>query len=226
MKSNKITTNAETIDGQRRNHFQNFLCRTQLDTKDRQVTGRPPSPICAVQVGRSVGRSVARSLGCSLDRSVGRSLGRSDALVARACGAWHVSGGEGWCANTTNKRVMVTHQDGRQTVEEIKDDLGVTSDQYGARLRSQGVNDAQKVSSYGEGGDTNKNSGGFGSPRRGGRVQSGAPASASPRRGGRVQSGAPPSGSGGTRGTMGVQGALQKVRESLLSHVSPICLFV
>ena len=65
--------------------------------------------------------------------------------MARACGAWHVSGGEGWCANTTNKRVMVTHQDGRQTVEEIKDDLGVTSDQYGARLRSQGVNDAQKV---------------------------------------------------------------------------------
>ena len=34
--------------------------------------------------------------------------------------AWHISGGEGWAANTTNRRVLVTHADGRQTVEEIK----------------------------------------------------------------------------------------------------------
>ena len=30
------------------------------------------------------------------------------------------SGGEGWCANTSNRRVLVTHEDGKQTVEEIK----------------------------------------------------------------------------------------------------------
>jgi hypothetical protein len=41
-------------------------------------------------------------------------------------------------------------------VEEIKDDMGVTSDQYGARLKAQGINDAQKVSSYGEAGDAGK----------------------------------------------------------------------
>ena len=34
--------------------------------------------------------------------------------------AWHISGGEGWCANTSNRRVLVIHNDGRQTVEEIK----------------------------------------------------------------------------------------------------------
>lgn len=34
--------------------------------------------------------------------------------------AWHISGGEGWCANSSNRRVLVTHKDGRQTVEEIK----------------------------------------------------------------------------------------------------------
>ena len=39
--------------------------------------------------------------------------------------AWHISGGEGWCANSANRRVLVTHADGKQTVEEIKDDLGV-----------------------------------------------------------------------------------------------------
>ena len=26
--------------------------------------------------------------------------------------AWHISGGEGWCANTANTRVLVTHADG------------------------------------------------------------------------------------------------------------------
>jgi Ca2+-binding EF-hand superfamily protein len=39
--------------------------------------------------------------------------------------AWHISGGTGWAANTTCLRVLVTHSDGRQTVEEIEDDLGM-----------------------------------------------------------------------------------------------------
>ena len=34
---------------------------------------------------------------------------------------------------------MVTHADGRQSVEEIRDDLGVGADQYSARLHAQGV---------------------------------------------------------------------------------------
>jgi hypothetical protein len=34
--------------------------------------------------------------------------------------AWHISGGEGWCANSSCRRVLVTHADGKQTVEEIK----------------------------------------------------------------------------------------------------------
>ena len=34
--------------------------------------------------------------------------------------AWHLSGGEGWSENTSCRRVLVTHTDGRQTVEEIK----------------------------------------------------------------------------------------------------------
>ena len=38
--------------------------------------------------------------------------------------AWHISGGKGACANSTNRRVLVTHEDGRQTVEEIENDIG------------------------------------------------------------------------------------------------------
>ena len=41
--------------------------------------------------------------------------------------AWHLSGGEGWCANTANLRVLVTHADGSQSVECVEDDLGPVS---------------------------------------------------------------------------------------------------
>lgn len=53
--------------------------------------------------------------------------------------AWHISGGEGWCANTTNRRVLVTHADGRQTVEENDPGLG-------GRRRSQGQQQTSKSS--------------------------------------------------------------------------------
>lgn len=42
--------------------------------------------------------------------------------------AWHISGGSGWCANTSNRRVLVTHKDGKQTVEEVKNDIGIGAD--------------------------------------------------------------------------------------------------
>lgn len=56
--------------------------------------------------------------------------------------AWHISGGEGWCANTTNRRLLVTHADGRQTVEEIKNDMGLRADDKKGmveRLKAQGL---------------------------------------------------------------------------------------
>ena len=66
--------------------------------------------------------------------------------------AWHISGGEGWCANTANKRVLVTHLDGRQTVEGIENDLGLDLDDKEAvllRLRRQGIVDAVDVDTRG-----------------------------------------------------------------------------
>ena len=55
---------------------------------------------------------------------------------------WHISGGEGWCANSSNKRVLVTHSDGSQSVQEIFNDLGLKADDKAGmikRLRGQGV---------------------------------------------------------------------------------------
>lgn len=39
--------------------------------------------------------------------------------------AWHMSGGVGQVANSSNLRVLVTYLDGSQEVVEVKDDLGL-----------------------------------------------------------------------------------------------------
>eukprot|EP00759_Apiculatamorpha_spiralis_P001318 PhF_6_TR1046/c0_g1_i4/m.2156 len=65
--------------------------------------------------------------------------------------AWHMSGGSGWSENTTCRRVLVTHTDGRQTVEEIKNDLGITKDdieKMRQKLIQQGVTDIQRIELY------------------------------------------------------------------------------
>jgi Ca2+-binding EF-hand superfamily protein len=91
--------------------------------------------------------------------NVSASIDNDDYFELMIRNAWHISGGEGWCANSSNARVLVTHADGRQTVEEIKDDLGVKSDQYGARLRQQGIN-ATKIDTKGGVEDEDSNKGG------------------------------------------------------------------
>ena len=39
--------------------------------------------------------------------------------------AWHIAGGEGWCEETTIKRVLVVDEDGNEQVKKVKDDLNV-----------------------------------------------------------------------------------------------------
>lgn len=56
--------------------------------------------------------------------------------------AWHISGGEGWCENTTNTRVLVTAADGAEHVEEVKDDIGVSRTDKAAlefKMKQQGL---------------------------------------------------------------------------------------
>ena len=63
--------------------------------------------------------------------------------------AWHMSGGEGNHANTSNLRVLVVHEDGSQTVEEVKNDLGLKhTDKAGIieRLTKQGIKDIKNIS--------------------------------------------------------------------------------
>ena len=76
--------------------------------------------------------------------------------------AWHISGGKGQAANTSNRRVLVTHADGRQTVEEIRDDIAVQKDDKKAmksNLKSQGIAADKIEFTYGDKPDEKKNKG-------------------------------------------------------------------
>jgi len=73
---------------------------------------------------------------------VSASIDRDDYFELMIRNAWHIEGGEGWAANTSNLRVLVTHEDGHQSIETIKSDLGLRRDDIEgikARLRSQGL---------------------------------------------------------------------------------------
>ena len=69
--------------------------------------------------------------------------------------AWHISGGVGAAANSSNMRVLVTRGDGSQVVQEVQNDLGLRAgDKQGikSRLQSQGI-DAMDIAGYGTAGD-------------------------------------------------------------------------
>jgi Ca2+-binding EF-hand superfamily protein len=88
--------------------------------------------------------------------NIGANIDNDDYFELMIRNAWHISGGEGWSANSANRRVLVTHADGRQSVEEIKNDLGLKAgDKAGAmaRLRAQGTN-ASQISFF-DGGEIN-----------------------------------------------------------------------
>jgi Ca2+-binding EF-hand superfamily protein len=74
--------------------------------------------------------------------NLGASIDNEDYFELMIRNAWHISGGQGQAANTSNRRVLVTHADGRQTVEEMQNDLGAgnVGDSSGMleRLRQQG----------------------------------------------------------------------------------------
>eukprot|EP00941_MAST-03F_sp_MAST-3F-sp1_P002355 g2355.t1 len=82
---------------------------------------------------------------------VSASIDEDDYFELMMRNAWHISGGEGWCENTTNKRVLMTDSRGRQTVEEIQNDFDIDKsdkDAMVANLRNQGK-DVQDISTVG-----------------------------------------------------------------------------
>ena len=60
--------------------------------------------------------------------NVSASIDDDDYFELMMRNAWHISGGEGWCANTSNRRVHVKFADGRQGVEEVPNDMSAGND--------------------------------------------------------------------------------------------------
>ena len=84
-------------------------------------------------------------------RDVSASIDTDDYFELMMRNSWHISGGIGRLANTSCRRVLVHHTDGRQTVEEIRNDLGVGADdvvEMTRRLRQQGITDIKLIELY------------------------------------------------------------------------------
>jgi hypothetical protein len=94
-------------------------------------------------VGGEVDGKVTRQEFESYYSNISASIDNDDYFELMIRNAWHISGGEGWAANSANRRVLVTAADGSQSVQEIRDDLGLKADDKAemiARLRAQGTN--------------------------------------------------------------------------------------
>ena len=59
--------------------------------------------------------------------------------------AWHISGGEGWCENTSCRRVLVIWPDDSQEVVEIENDLGLKADDIAGMIDRVEAETGKKV---------------------------------------------------------------------------------
>merc|ERR1712216_58632 len=103
-------------------------------------------------VGGVVDGKVTRQEFENYYHNLSASIDNEDYFELMIRNAWHISGGEGQAANTANRRVLVTASDGTQSVQEIKDDLGLKADDKAgmmARLRKQGVANASSIELFG-----------------------------------------------------------------------------
>ena len=78
---------------------------------------------------------------------VSASIDNDDYFELMIRNAWHISGGKGWMANTSCRRVLVTHMDGSQEIVEVKNDLGLGSDPEKIKmaLMRQGVSSIKTI---------------------------------------------------------------------------------
>jgi Ca2+-binding EF-hand superfamily protein len=75
-------------------------------------------------------------------KNLSASIDSDDYFELMMRNAWHISGGDGQCANSTNRRVLLTDAAGAERVVEIRNDLGIKSTDFArmrANLQEQGL---------------------------------------------------------------------------------------
>lgn len=86
-------------------------------------------------------------------KDISASVDNDDYFELMMRNAWHISGGEGAAANTSNLRVLVIHKNNDQEVCEVQDDLGLKKGKDRAaytkaiiaKLEKQGVTDIKQI---------------------------------------------------------------------------------
>mmetsp|Transcript_10864 Transcript_10864/g.22298 ORF Transcript_10864/g.22298 Transcript_10864/m.22298 type:complete len:890 (+) Transcript_10864:3-2672(+) len=99
--------------------------------------------VACFEVGGVVDGMVTQEEFLNYYENLGVNIDSDDYFELMIRNAWHISGGKGWCENSSNLRVKCTMPDGSEQIVEIKDDLGVKPDDYHTirrRLKQQGVN--------------------------------------------------------------------------------------
>ena len=104
------------------------------------------------EVGETVDGMVTRQEFTNYYHNLSSSIDSDDYWELMMRNAWHIAGGEGWCANSSNLRVLATMDDGSQSVQTVNDDLGSDkTDQQDIirRLKRQGVSGVKGFSTAG-----------------------------------------------------------------------------
>jgi Ca2+-binding EF-hand superfamily protein len=89
-------------------------------------------------VGGEVDGKVTRQEFENYYHNMSASIDNEDYFELMIRNAWHISGGEGWAANTANKRVLVVRPDGSHSLEEVPQPAGDKAAML-ARLKKQNM---------------------------------------------------------------------------------------
>ena len=83
---------------------------------------------------------------CEYYQSISASIDDDSYFELMMRNAWHISGGRGQSANTSNRRVLITHKDGTQSVQEVRDDFLVKGKaEVKSKLAQQGHSDVKDI---------------------------------------------------------------------------------